>query len=134
SRAKVELARTDFVDHLLAQSERRFFLSDVTLKSAQLVIGPRKDLVVEADHEDRDAGGGPEHWRKNVPKTHTAGLHCSDLVLRGKPRERVQRRHKDCHGERQGNRQRKRKDEKLPNDAPWQPLADQLAEPLGDVL
>jgi len=134
SRAKVELSWADFIDHLLAQSERRLLLRDVTLKYRQPVIRSGEDLIVEPDHYDRHAERRPQHRREHAHQAHATGLERCDLVFGRQPAERVQSGDENSHRQSQRYRERHGQSEELSDHDRRQPFADQLPEMLSDVL
>ena len=134
SRAKVELAGADFVDHLLAQSERRLLLRDVTLQDCQPMIGPGEDLIIEPDHHDCHSESRPQHGLQHAHQAHTTCLEGRDLVFGRQPAERVQGGDQYCHWQSQRHRERHGQPEELGDHHRRQPFADQLPEMLSDVL
>ena len=85
-----ELAGRDFVDHLRAEGERRLLAGNVLHERSQLMIRPRQHLIVEHDHEEREADGRDEGRDEQTAQRHATRLDGGDLVLRGQPAEGVE--------------------------------------------
>src|SRR5206468_6756886 len=133
-RAEKNLPRHDFVDYLFLQLKRRLLTLDVDEERPQLVIGARQDLVVPEECDQSDRRRPAEHRHEDAAHTDAARLHGRDFVVGGEMAERVQ--HRDQHGHRQRHRDDEgdRQGEHFDDDAPGQPLADEVAELFRDLI
>src|SRR5437867_1547724 len=133
-RLEVELSLLHSVDHLLTQRERRLGPEDVHLQNSKPVIRPRKDLVIERHHDEREHERAGQRRQKELSQRYAPRLERRDLVLGRQPTERVEDGDEHGHGQCHRDRERDRQQEKLQDHLPGQTLADKVTKAARDVL
>ena len=132
--AQKELPRDHLVDHLFLQLEGRLLALDVHEQGAQCMIGAGQELIVPRERDQRDERGAAQYGQQQPPDADPARLHRRDFVVGGEVTECVQYGDQHSHRQRHRHDERDRECEHLEDDAPGQPLADEIAELLGDLV
>lgn len=78
--AQIELAFLDGIDDLRTQRERRFRPKDGNLQRRQLVVGARQQLVIEVQHEHRQAHRRDDRRAHQRSGRDAARLERGDLI------------------------------------------------------